>query len=701
MYLALMLVLAGQAGVSPDSWCALNPIVYGNAPETFVWTVDPSVETTLNAALPPGDQLVAGDVRDMVDRVLQNITRLTRGRIRSRVVVATCAQGSHRCIQASPFGGPGCPVSAAATAVCAGIGPFFSCQATLCAIASNKFVNGTLERALTHELLHAYGLDHVDAQDNTCDDDADCAFGACLFNQGQCFVPCTTNAGCPAGTTCTNAQCGPIVCTSNAQCSSGSCIQNFCAPVACDYDSECPTAPFQQRCTVDDGPQCSDQCAEAAAQPNCGGSDGCDGEVMCGNLGCTMGSGMAVGDQKGLRSEYASSDWLERRVYTGRATSIADAVSAQYAARDSFFPPRITCTATTPGNGYPQCAMVTTYRNGGAGRLKVTTLSGSNANGSFNVVNDVLDVGFGNAGDGGLVFPPDIEIDPFGAFVYVLYTRASFGHEVWLATINLTTGEVTTTAMDMDVTLPPRISMAAPLNAFYPTPLILGYEAVTSGSGPGSPLLYRGAQDWRLKRVINGVATPLAATSNNTTITDSVSTAPVDNVERGAPAADYDFDCLASTCTLVSVNRRQGPNAGALDRMQSVRFQITSNGTGYETLGPWVTRSFNANAVIGVTLSSTQLHVAASRPVTSSNATANTRLFSHNGFDFNAPTAGDAISISDAQTCTLGTSDGVYALPSFTIHGGYSFEWCNHCAAGGRLISALMGRRSDNDAYCY
>jgi hypothetical protein len=195
----------------------------------------------------------------------------------------------------------------------------------------------------------------------------------------------------------------------------------------------------------------------------------------------------------------------------------------------------------------------------------------------------------------------------------------------------------------------------------------------------------------------NGVVTQLNPAAGLPTITTNLAAAATQH--RGAPAADYDVDCTPNSCTLVSVNYRPG-QTNQLTAVQAIEFEQPSgaaNNSRYSVVSGWGQRNLQSNAVIGVSRrGSDELFVSASRPVTGTSTT-NTRLFRHAGPNFTSPGIDDGIVNSDAETCS-GSGSGNNQIPALTTHGGYDVDWCANCNG---YISAHMGRRIDNNDFCF
>lgn len=191
MLLLTAMLLVPQQTLA-DSWCprSLWPGDY------VVWTVDPDIAPLLQGGRPLGTD----DIRGVVDRVVQNYARASRGRMQARVVVGDCVTGTNGCI-APVFDSdePKDDCSATGTRVLAAAGctVIGNCHAAVCVDATFDWSAGDFEKTLAHEFGHIYGMSHTNASpfSGTCD-------------TGASTANCSgTSDGCDGETMCSRLDC--------------------------------------------------------------------------------------------------------------------------------------------------------------------------------------------------------------------------------------------------------------------------------------------------------------------------------------------------------------------------------------------------------------------------------------------------------------------------------------------------------------
>jgi hypothetical protein len=193
-----LLIQSAAAWSAPDqladSWCPLQE----EASVETVWTIDDDVITELNASA-IDYQFDYADVKNMVDQVLQDLARRTRGRVRARVsasAVSSCTVTGGTCIKTDGGVDPQCAFFDA-HAGCASPG---DCELVLCMDRVGTYELSNLQLLFEHEIGHTYGLHHVtDADETTCNVGGG---GRCSTSDGcdgeimcQRAIPCSTRSG--------------------------------------------------------------------------------------------------------------------------------------------------------------------------------------------------------------------------------------------------------------------------------------------------------------------------------------------------------------------------------------------------------------------------------------------------------------------------------------------------------------------------
>ncbi|MCC7109852.1 MAG: hypothetical protein IT382_11225 [Deltaproteobacteria bacterium] len=412
------------------------------------------------------------------------------------------------------------------------------------------------------------------------------------------------------------------------------------------------------------------------ARAGCDGvSDECEGETMCGKLGCFASPHLAAGDMNGLRRKYTgTTGYGERRLWWGMDPLPGvnlPALQVPAVAMTTAFPPRIDCAKSATPSGPYSCVTVITRVVNGAMNISLVGLSGWTPTGWSTAVL------VGNY-PVNIIMPPDVAMNTSGTYAWIVGVDSAWSS--YARRVNLLDGTTSSIIyLGSHDVLPPRVS-------FY--------------SDTGLPYIANvRTADWLL-----GTDPPNDFPALEARMVSLFSDLPFDVGGLQLPAAnDFDFDCRRLTggvdkCVQVNLQRTDEVQTGA-DELWSRSFSISSGG-GVVYDGPKVDGAYTANAVIGVALSDAALFVNSGRRIMDGTTTANTRVSEYSQLSVSGAAASTSTHPSDADTCSTGSSWG-YTIPAATMHGGYSIAWCQGCGATGALVSAHMGRRSDGDTFCF
>lgn len=417
-----------------------------------------------------------------------------------------------------------------------------------------------------------------------------------------------------------------------------------------------------------------------------GTSDACEGELMCAAGNCGASAFVTDGDARGLRDRYhgAGNAVQLRKVFFGaEAPPISGQPNVLFPlsplGASSVYAPRIDCAELTSPTF--QCVVIqSSAAFDRPSSIIMSALAGYSSTGWGTIA----------PAPGGFVqhtFPPDVAISDTGQVAWYVYTTPYPANFAFLVEVNLTASPMTVTAFSLGfrAALPPRVFYNSDLGQ----PLVLA-RAVVSGASQSF-----NKTRWVLKaRTGTGIAT----------VDFSVLDDTGDSTESFRQVvADFDVDCRRQSgpnpCVVAVLHHQ--PNDSAIEGRSIASLEFSVDAFLQVTVGPtWYYREVPIQSVDGLTLSPNRLFVSAALPITAGTETANTRLLEINGTSVAGTLVASTTAVSDAETCSSQTFDGL-SLPAFSMWGGTSIAWCPSCDAGGRLLSAHFGRRSDGNNYCF
>lgn len=638
MHAALMflLPLVQQLNEEANSYCFVNA---PHAPDEAVWVVDDSIDNMWTTA---GRPINNTDILASVDRALQNIQRRSRSHVRHRVTSGTCEQGTNRCIAG---------VLNAQNAHCEGgavgtTGKWWPFQSTIRVCVENLglWTSGAFENMIEHEFGHAFGLEHVDSRQLD-------------------------------------------ICTSSAQCEPAESCALF------------PALPYGV-CRIGDAIPC--RAHDFAATANCiGSTNGCSGELMCSTQGCAAVN-MSRGDIQGMKSTHPGAS--TRPLFIGADTLPTTGTPAfAVMGQPSVFAARVDCAKAASGVT-TQCAVVRTPSDA---TIAVHRLNGFTTAGVFTTTtqNHTITLPPGRT----VVGSPDVALNSTGTVAWTAWMDSNNGGELRVQRATLS-GPLTVAVVAID-------EFRTPQGNTRDLQLIGSPRVAFNSDRPNCVQVFSQARNLSTQdpeffdlfgqRSYHEVC---GTTGSQLTVTPFDLDENTDEV--GDMVSDYDWDCNQSpgvdTCVIVAHrNTSDAATAGDIDKPWSRRVSFTTIGGNTEPrfVSVWQQASYYTNSILGVSVvlstnltPSERLLVAGGRRVTSSTATSNTRLIERSLYGFSGGALADAVTVSDAQTCTAQSVDGAM-LPDMSMWGGYSWSFCPSCGSlPGRMISTHFGA---SDAYCF